>query len=81
MIQHLTIGSDRVIAMLYEEFKNKILWHRITIDPKVLTTQRDATSLIRWMDHIKPFRGVIPEKFWKAVGRGPSEVFQRAPTR
>ena len=67
MIHHLTIGSDKVIAMLYEEFKNKILWHRITIDPKVLTTQRDATSLLRRMDQIKPFRGVIPKKFGKPL--------------
>ena len=67
MIHHLTIGSDKVIAMLYEEFKNKILWHRITTDPKVLTIQRDATSLLRQMDQIKPFRGVIPGEVWKAV--------------
>ena len=67
MIHHLAIGSEKILAMLYEEFKNKILWHRITIDPKVLTTQRDATSFFRRMDQIIPFHGVIPEKFGKPL--------------
>ena len=64
---YLTIGNDKIIAILYEAFKNKVLWHKITSDPKVLTVQRDATCLLRRLDQIKPFHGVIPEKSGKPL--------------
>ena len=66
-IHQLIVGSDQVMAIIYMEFKSSVIWYKVTIDSRVLTALKELTSLLRRMSTIKPFNGVIPKRFGRAL--------------
>ena len=62
-IHRISIGSDQIDALVYEEFKNVTIWYRCLLKSSILTVQRQRDSLLRRIDQIQPHKGVVPEAF------------------
>ena len=62
-IHKISIGSDQIDALVYEEFKNVTLWYKCLLKSSILTVQKQRDSLLRRMDQIQPHKGVVPEAF------------------
>ena len=59
-IHELTISSTEVTTLLYEEFSNKLIWHKVTVKPKIMSAQKDRDSFLRRLDQVRPYHGVVP---------------------
>ena len=62
-IHKISIGSDKIDALVYEEFKKVTLWYRCLLKSSILTVQKQRDNLLRRMDQIQPHKGVVPEAF------------------
>lgn len=60
-IHQLTIASDQVTALLYEEDSRPTTWYKAIIKPSILTVHKQRDSLLRRIDQVKPYHGVVPK--------------------
>ena len=76
-LHQLTVDSKEVKAMIYEEFLAKLSWYKVIISSAVRSNQKMMASLLRRMDQVQPFGGVVPSTFAKQL-EGDSFHFARA---
>ena len=76
-LHQLTVDSKEVKAMVYEEFLAKLSWYKVIISSAVRSNQKMMASLLRRMDQVQPFGGVVPSTFAKQL-EGDSFHFARA---
>ena len=62
-VHELTISSTEVTTLLYEEFSNKLIWHKVIVKPKIMSARKDRDSFLRRLDQIRPYHGVVPTSF------------------
>ena len=62
-IHQINIGSDKIEALVYEDFSNTTIWYRCLLKSSILTVQKQRDSLLRRMEQIKPHHGAVPDTF------------------
>lgn len=62
-IHQLTLDSQEVNAIIYEKFLSSLRWYHVQIDSNIRSNSRMLASLLRRMDQVKPFEGVVPNKY------------------
>ena len=76
LIHELTISSHEIMALLYEEVQSMLIWHKVVLKSNIMSVQKERESLLRRLDQITPYHGVIPASFDNHL-KGDRWVFAR----
>ena len=67
-LHQLTVDSSKVKAMAYDELLTKLNWYKVFIDNTVRSSPKMMASILRRMDQVQPFEGVVPLTFGTQLG-------------
>lgn len=59
-LHQLTIDSEEISAVIYEEFLSSLRWYKVKIDSSIRANSKMLHSLLRRLDQVKPFQGIVP---------------------
>lgn len=66
-IHDLTVSSDRIQAVVYERLISQLGWYKVIIENSVRSNPKMIASLLRRMEQVEPFEGIVPSAFSKQL--------------
>ena len=66
-LHQLTITTEEVLALLYEEQGSSITWYKTQVKRDVLTEERQRNSLMHRFHQVKTNKGIVPKVIKKRL--------------